>query len=434
MAGDLPGGGTGYLELFEMLPPGLEIGVGDTVHWSATGAHTVSFAGRWPGPATIDPFGPATTATSYDGTSFYSSGLLNAGPGAPTSYTLTFPTAGAFPYVCALHQFLGQRGVIAVGQPLPSAAPAGSLPRRPRPAPGAEPAGAAAPSIGDPALAGSDAGQCSYTPPVMRIVRAARYATPLREGGSLPAVIEADDGVEYVVKFRGAGQGTGALIAEVVAGSIARVLGLAVPEIVLVDLGPGFGQAEPDPEIRELLERSPGRNAGLRFLSHALPFRPGVSDPPDAETAAAIVWLDALVTNIDRTPRNPNLLTWQGGLWLIDHGAALYVQHTWRDPDAHARRPFPQAVDHVLLPYAGSLVEADARLAPLLQDQTLVRILDMVPDDWLTVPRERFVSYLSRRLESPRPFLAGAEEARLEALASGPRSAGRDRQAARSDV
>ena len=133
-----------------------------------------------------------------------------------------------------------------------------------------------------------------------------------------------------------------------------------MPEIVLVDLGPGFGQAEPDPEIRELLERSPGRNAGLRFLPHALPFRPGVSDPPDPATAAAIVWLDALVTNIDRTPRNPNLLTWQGGLWLIDHGAALYVQHTWRDPDAHARRPFPQAADHVLLPYAGSLVDADA--------------------------------------------------------------------------
>ena len=114
-----------------------------------------------------------------------------------------------------------------------------------------------------------------------------------------------------------------------------------------------FGRAEPDPEIRELLERSAGLNAGLRFLPHALPFRPGVSEPPDADTAAAIVWLDALTTNIDRTPRNPNLLTWQGGLWLIDHGAALYVQHTWRDPDAHARRPFPQAADHVLLPYAG---------------------------------------------------------------------------------
>ena len=269
---------------------------------------------------------------------------------------------------------------------------------------------------------------------MIRTVRAVRYATPLREGGSLPAVIEADDGEEYVVKFRGAGQGTGALIAEVVAGSIGRLVGLAVPEIVLVDLGAGFGQAEPDPEIRELLERSPGRNAGLRFLPHALPFRPGVSDPPDAATAAAIVWFDALMTNVDRTPRNPNLLTWQDGLWLIDHGAALYVQHTWREPDAHARRPFPQAADHVLLPYAGSLADADTFLAPLLHDEALRAILDLVPDDWLNVPRERFVTYLSRRLEWPRPFLAAAEDARLEAVASGPRSAGRDRAAARADA
>jgi hypothetical protein len=269
---------------------------------------------------------------------------------------------------------------------------------------------------------------------VIRTVRAVRYATPLREGGSLPAVIEADDGDEYVVKFRGAGQGTGALIAEVVAGSIGRLLGLAVPEIVLVDLAPGFGQAEPDPEIRELLERSPGRNAGLRFLPHSLPFRPGVSDPPDDATAAAIVWFDALVTNIDRTPRNPNLLTWQGDLWLIDHGAALYVQHTWREPDAHARRPFTQAADHVLLPYAGSLVDADGALAPLLHDAALEGILDLVPDDWLSAPRERFVAYLSKRLESPRPFLADAEAARLEAAASGPRSVGRHRAAARADA
>ena len=283
-------------------------------------------------------------------------------------------------------------------------------------------------------LAGSDAGQSSYTPPVIRTVRAIRYATPLREGGSLPAVIEADDADEYVVKFRGAGQGPGALIAEVVAGSIGRLLGLAVPEIVLVDLAPDFGRAEPDPEIRELLGRSPGMNAGLRFLPHALPFRPGVSDPPDAATAAAVVWLDALVTNIDRTPRNPNLLTWQGGLWLIDHGAALYVQHTWREPDAHARRPFPQASDHVLLPYAGSLVDADAALAPLLDDAALEEILAMVPDDWLNVPRERFVAYLSRRLESPRPFLADAEAVRLETQLSGPRNSGRDRAAARADA
>ena len=201
-----------------------------------------------------------------------------------------------------------------------------------------------------------------------------------------------------------------------------------------MDLGPGFGTGGTDPKDRGATGAEPGSECRtpVPVACAALPV--GRQRPTDPETAAAVVWLDALVTNIDRTPRNPNLLSWQGGLWLIDHGAALYVQHTWRDPDAHARRPFPQAVDHVLLPYAGSLVEADDRLAPLLQDQTLVRILDMVPDDWLTVPRDRFVSYLSRRLESPRPFLVGAEEARLEALASGPRSAGRDRQAARSDV
>ena len=269
---------------------------------------------------------------------------------------------------------------------------------------------------------------------MIRTVRAVRYAAPLREGGSLPAVIETDDGAEYVVKFRGAGQGTGALIAEVVVGAIARRLGLQVPEIVLVDVAPDFGRAEPDPEIRELLERSAGLNAGLRFLPHALPFRPGVTEPPDADTAAATVWLDVFTTNIDRTPRNPNLLTWQGSLWLIDHGAALYVQHTWRDPDAHARRPFPQAADHVLLPYAGSLIDADATLAPMVDLPFLVDALAQVPDDWLSVPRERFIDYLARRLEDPRPFLAPAEADRRAASTAGPRSVGRDRAAARTDA
>ncbi len=238
----------------------------------------------------------------------------------------------------------------------------------------------------------------------------------------------------YVVKFRGAGQGTGALIAELVAGRIAQRLDLAVPELVLVDLAPDFGRAEPDPEIRELLERSPGLNAGLRFLPNALPFRPGVSEPPAADTAADIVWLDALVTNIDRTPRNPNLLSWHDGLWCIDHGAALYVQHTWRDPDAHARRPFPQAADHVLLPYAGSLLDTNARLAPLVDAAFLDTILADLPDDWLNVPRELFMRYLQVRLREPRPFLDAAEADRLAATAAGPRRAGRDCGAARTDA
>ncbi|MBX3031666.1 MAG: aminotransferase class I and II [Chloroflexi bacterium] len=262
---------------------------------------------------------------------------------------------------------------------------------------------------------------------------ATRYATPLREGGSLPAVVATDDG-DWVVKFRGAGQGPGALIAEVVAGSIGQVLGLPIPELALVEVTPDLGRAEPDPEIRELLERSPGTNAALRFLPGALPYRPGVSEPPDPARAADIVWFDALVTNIDRTPRNPNILVRGDGAWLIDHGAALYVQHTWRDPDAHARRPFTQAAEHVLLPVAGSIEDADERLAPLLDRTVLEGILARVPDDWLSVPRERFVDYLDRRLDAPRPFVADAEAARLAIARDGLRSPGRDRTAARTDA
>ncbi len=262
---------------------------------------------------------------------------------------------------------------------------------------------------------------------------ATRYATPLREGGSLPAVVATDDG-DWVVKFRGAGQGPGALIAEVVAGSIGQVLGLPVPTLAIVEVTPDLGRAEPDPEIRELLERSPGSNAALRFLPGALPYRPGVSDPPDADLAADIVWFDALVTNIDRTARNPNILVRTDGLWLIDHGAALYVQHTWRDPEDHARRPFAHAGEHVLLPVASSIADADVRLAPLIDRPLLADILDRVPDDWLNVPRERFVDYLARRLEPPRPFVAGAEDARRAILREGVPSPGRSRTGARADA
>jgi len=250
---------------------------------------------------------------------------------------------------------------------------------------------------------------------MLRTVRATRYVTPLREGSSVPAIVEADDDGLYVVKFRGAGQGPKALVAELLAGGIAAVLGLPIPELVLVDMDTHLGRAEPDQEIRELLERSPGLNAGLDFLPGALPFRPAVSDPPSAALAAEIVWFDALVTNIDRTARNPNLLTWHRRLFLIDHGAALYVQHTWRDPDKHARRPFVQAPDHVLLPYAGSLPEADARLAPRLDAAVLDDILADIPDAWLSEPRDDYRRYLLRRLESPRPFVEDAERARLAA-------------------
>jgi hypothetical protein len=244
---------------------------------------------------------------------------------------------------------------------------------------------------------------------------ATRYVTPLREGGSLPAIVEADDDGLYVVKFRAAGQGPKALVAELVAGGIARHLGLPVPELVLVALDRAIGKAEPDPEIRELLERSAGLNAGLDFLPGALPYRPRVDQPPSPELAAAIVWFDALVTNIDRTPKNPNLLVWHRRHWLIDHGAALYIQHTWRDPAAHARRGFPQAPDHILLPAAGSIVDADARLAPALDEAALGGILAGVPDDWLSEPREAYVEYLLTRLRAPRPFVLEVERARTAA-------------------
>jgi hypothetical protein len=258
----------------------------------------------------------------------------------------------------------------------------------------------------------------------VRTVTATRYVTKLREGGSLPGIVEADDDGLYVVKFRGAGQGPKALVAELVAGEIGRHLGLLVPEIVFVDVDPVLGRAEPDVEVHELLDRSPGLNLGLDFLPGALPFVPAVGPAPGAALAADIVWFDALVTNVDRTPKNTNLLVWHGRPWLIDHGAALYIQHTWRDASAHARRPFTHVRDHVLLPFAGSIAEADARLAGKVTRDILVAILDLVPDAWLEEPgqaatgddlpaaRRRYVDYLLRRLEEPRPFVEEADRAR----------------------
>src|SRR3954464_9851267 len=198
----------------------------------------------------------------------------------------------------------------------------------------------------------------------MRAVRATRYVAPLREGGSLPALVEADDDGLYVLKFRGAGQGRKALVAEVVAGELARALGLAVPGLVGGEVGPVIGRAEPDPEIQELLLASAGTNLGVDFLPGALPFRPPAGRAPSAGLAAGIVWLDALVTNVDRTARNTNLLHWHGNLWLIDHGAALYFHHAGAREEGHERTAFPAIAEHVLLPFAGSLREADARLAP----------------------------------------------------------------------
>src|SRR5829696_5571362 len=239
----------------------------------------------------------------------------------------------------------------------------------------------------------------------LRTVTATRYVTPLREGGSLPAIVEADDDGMYVLKFRGAGQGPKALVAELVAGELARAVGLPVPEIVFVELDPELARTEPDPEIQELIDASGGLNVGLDFLPGSLTYNPAAGPPPGPEMAAEIVWLDAFCTNVDRSPQNPNLLLWHGRLWLIDHGAALYLRHAWEDPPADAHRPFPAIRNHVLLPCAGDMAAADAAL---VED-----VLAQVPEEWFAPRlREEYAAYLRRRLEAPRAFAAEAEEAR----------------------
>jgi hypothetical protein len=257
------------------------------------------------------------------------------------------------------------------------------------------------------------------TPPPgrLRTVTATRYVTPLREGGSLPALVETDDDGMYVLKFRGAGQGPRVLVAEWIAGEIGRALGLPVPEIAAIEVDPKLGDAEPDEEIQDLIHASGGLNLGLDFLPGSLPYTPAAGVQPDPSLAADIVWFDGLVMNPDRSPQNPNLIVWHGAVWLIDHGAALYVHHTWRDVDAHARRPFERIRDHVLLPAAGSVEEADARLAGRLEETELREIVEAVPDAWLSrdpvlggpsAQRRAYVTYLLRRLESPRPWVEEA--------------------------
>ena len=216
-------------------------------------------------------------------------------------------------------------------------------------------------------------------------MRATRYATPLREGGSLPGVVEADDDGMYVVKFRGAGQGVKALVAEIIVGELARAVGLNVPEIVLVDVDPVLARAEPDPEIQDLIEASEGLNVGLDFLPGALAYDAAFQVSP--EIAALTVWLDELTLNIDRTPRNPNLLVWHARLWLIDHGAALFPHHAG-EIEAAARREFTQIADHVLAPIAGE------RPHPSFDAE---KIVSLVPPDWLDVPADSYVSFLDDR-------------------------------------
>jgi hypothetical protein len=248
---------------------------------------------------------------------------------------------------------------------------------------------------------------------MLRTVSAVRYVTPLREGGSLPALVEADDDGLYVVKMRGAGQGPKALVAELVAGELARELGLPVPELVLVELDEHLPDAEPDAEIQDLLAASAGTNVGLDFLPGALPYAPGGSFEVDPRLAAAVVWLDAFVENVDRTPRNVNLLVWHRRLWLIDHGAALYRHHAGLDPEA-ARGPFTPVRDHVLLDAAGSIPEADAELAPRVTRELLERVMARVPPEWLepASPAD-YVEDLCARLEEPRAWVEEAEAARV---------------------
>jgi hypothetical protein len=244
-------------------------------------------------------------------------------------------------------------------------------------------------------------------------VVATRYVTPLREGGSLPGLVEADDDGLYVVKFRGAGQGAKALVAELIAGEFARAVGLPVPEQVYVELDPAIANAEPDPEIQDLLKASGGPNVGLDFLPGSLAFDEGAAQKLSPELAAEVVWLDALMLNVDRTPRNPNLLVWHQNLWLIDHGAALYVQHGTDDMGAEAGRSFAAIRDHVLLPHAGSILEADARLAPRIPD--LEELVGLVPVDWLGGDRAPYVEFLRARLRAPRAFAEEAERVRTGA-------------------
>ena len=258
-------------------------------------------------------------------------------------------------------------------------------------------------------------------PLVLRALSATRYVTPLREGGSLPAIVEADDDGLYVVKFRGAGQGPRALLAEVLAGEIGRALGLPVPTLALVTLDADIGRTEPDGEIRDLLKASVGLNLGVDFLPGALGYDPAASTPPPAELAADIVWFDALVLNVDRTPRNPNLLEWHRRLYCIDHGASLYMHHDWATAPALAASPFPQIKDHVLLPVAGELRAAGERLRPKLPVSLFRQLADDVPDAWLPddahlggarAQRHAYVEWFTRRLGNADLFEEEADRAR----------------------
>lgn len=254
----------------------------------------------------------------------------------------------------------------------------------------------------------------------VRTVQATRYVTPLREGGSLPAIVEADDDGMYVLKFSGAGQGRKALIAELIAGELARAAGLPVPEIVFVELDAELARTEPDPEIQHLIRASNGLNLALDYLPGSVMFDP-VAERLDADLASAVVWFDAYVTNVDRTPRNTNMLMWHRRLWLIDHGAALYFHHTWSNYRERSRDPFPLIKDHVLLRSAGALEAADARMTERITTEIIDGVMQLIPDEWLISDspfatsdehRDAYREYLHNRLQAPHHFLEEAIRAR----------------------
>ena len=261
------------------------------------------------------------------------------------------------------------------------------------------------------------------TNPNLRTVNVTRYITPLREGGSLPALAEADDDFKYVLKFKGAGHGVKALIAELLGGEIARVLKLAIPELVFANLDEAFGRTEADEEIQDLLQGSQGLNLALHFLSGAINFDPVVT-VVDAKMASQIVWLDAYITNVDRTFRNTNMLLWHKELWLIDHGASFYFHHSWTNWEQHAKNPFKLIKDHVLLPQASLIQEADALFKSILTPETIKNIVQLIPLDWLEwqdtdespeAIREVYYQFLLTRLIHSEIFTNEAQNAR-EAL------------------
>jgi hypothetical protein len=258
---------------------------------------------------------------------------------------------------------------------------------------------------------------------MIRTVTATEYLTPLREGGSLPAIVDGDDDGTYVVKFSGAGQGVRALVAELVSGEIARAVGLPVPEIVFVQLDSRIAKTEPDAEIQELLAKSAGLNLGLDYLPGSITFDPLIERTMQGQSrlASAIVWFDALVTNVDRTPKNTNLLLWHRDLWMIDHGATLIFHHNWSDDVLkRSRKPFPQIKQHVLLRWASEIRDVDAELAAKLTPRVIANVVDSIPEEWLG-DEPRFASvkehraayrdYLLHRLESPRDWMEDAADA-----------------------